>query len=94
MAKSKLRIRRLTLAPGGLRRGREEDDNEAIDGVVAARILAKEHLHRAVEVSIESSLMHKSGRQVHGIDDRFSGRFWTTGNESDSETNHLGGGVA
>jgi hypothetical protein len=93
MAKSKLRIRRLTLAPGGLRRGREEDDNEAIDGV-AARILAKEHLHRAVEVSVESSLMHKSGRQVHGIDDRFSGRFWTTGNESDSETNHLGGGVA
>jgi hypothetical protein len=93
MAKSKLRIRRLTLAPGGLRRGREEDDNEAIDGV-AARILAKEHLHRAVEVSVESSLMHKSGRQVHGIDDRFSGRFWTTGNESDLETNRLGGGVA
>jgi hypothetical protein len=93
MAKSKLRIRRLTLAPGGLRRGREEDDNEVIDGV-AAHILAKEHLHRAVEVSIESSLMHKSGRQVHGIDDRFSSRFWTTGNESDSETNRLGGGVA
>jgi hypothetical protein len=38
-----------------------------------------------VEVSIESSLSCKTGPHIHGTDDRFSYRFWATGNDSESE---------
>jgi C1A family cysteine protease len=44
------------------------------------------HLHRAVEVSIESSFSRRTGPHVHGVDDRLCGRFWATGNDSESES--------
>jgi hypothetical protein len=83
MAKSKLRIRWLTVAPEAL--GRSQPDEEAEIDEEAERILAKEHLHRAMEISIASSLSHKTGPHKYGIDDRFAGHFWATGNDSDSD---------
>jgi hypothetical protein len=74
MSKSKLRVKCLTLAPRGIRWVQTEEDDEAIDEE-AARILLKQHLHRVVEISVESSLAHKLGRHVHWIDDRLSGCF-------------------
>jgi hypothetical protein len=84
MTKCKLRVRRLTLALGCIEQEQAEEEVVDIDEE-AARILAREHLHRAVEISITSSLSQKSGCNIHGVDDRLSGRFWATGNDSDSE---------
>jgi hypothetical protein len=84
MAKCKLHVRRLTLVPGALRRRNAEDDEGVIDDL-AESILAREHLHQAVQISTESSPAKKMGPHIHGIDDRLSGRFWATGNDSESE---------
>jgi hypothetical protein len=35
-----------------------------------------------MEVAIESSLPRRTGPHSHGIDDRFVGHFWATGNDS------------
>jgi hypothetical protein len=85
MAMCKLRIRRLTLAPGTLGPAQSEEEAGEIDEE-EDRILARMHLHRAAEVSIESSLSHRTGPHVHGVDDRLCGRFWATGNDSESES--------
>jgi hypothetical protein len=58
----------------------EEEKNEEPE-----RILANEHLHRTVEISITSSSSHRTGPHVHGVDDRVDGRFWALGSNSESE---------
>jgi hypothetical protein len=83
MAKCKLRIRRLTMALGALRWSQSEEDDEEIDEE-AERILTNKHLHRAVEISIKSSLAQKTRPHIHGIDDRLTDQFWASGNDSDS----------
>jgi hypothetical protein len=57
MVKNKLRIRRLTLAPGALRRSSLDEDGDGFDEEVDC-IHDREQLHRAVEIIIESSLAH------------------------------------
>jgi hypothetical protein len=84
MVKCKLRVRHLTLVPGALQRQSGAVDEGAIDDE-ANHILAREHLHWAVEVSVESSLVKKSGPHIHGVDVRFLGQFWAMGCDSESD---------
>jgi hypothetical protein len=85
MARSKLCVRRLTLAPGALGQARSE---EGVDVLVDEinHIMDRENLHRAVEVSIESSLSRRTRLHIHGVEERIGGHFWLSGNESDSES--------
>jgi hypothetical protein len=84
MTRNKLHVRWLMLAPGALRLSSSDEEVDASDEE-ASHIHDNEQLHRAWEVAIESSLPRRTGPQLHGIDDRFVGRFWATGNDSDSE---------
>jgi hypothetical protein len=58
MTKCKLRVRRLTLAPGRIKEVHAEEEDVDIDEE-ATRILAREHLHHVVEILIASSLAEK-----------------------------------
>jgi hypothetical protein len=55
MVSCKLCIRRLTLALGALSHVQSEDASSEIDEE-ANRIIAREQLHRALEISVDSSL--------------------------------------
>jgi hypothetical protein len=55
MVSCKLCIRRLTLALGALSHVQSEEASSEIDEE-ANRIIAREQLHRALEISVDSSL--------------------------------------
>jgi hypothetical protein len=78
LTKCKLHLRQLTLAPEALGHVQSEEEVGEIDEE-ADRILTHVHLHRAVEVAIESSLSHRTGPHAHGVNDRLHGHFWASG---------------
>jgi hypothetical protein len=86
----KLRIPRLTLAPKAVTEAAKEHgvQGEVTLDPVNELSLAAEHLHRAVEVAIASSSMHRP-QNVHGIEDRIGRRFWARESDLESETDEV-----
>jgi hypothetical protein len=48
-------------------------------------IQAQELSHNAMEVSITSSSSRKVHPHIHGIDNKIGGRFWVSGNDSETD---------
>jgi hypothetical protein len=84
MVKRKLRVRRLTLAPGALGDSLVEGVGDKKDDE-AELFLPQEHLRRAVEIAVVSSSSRRTGPHVHGVVDRVRGRFWSPSSDSESE---------
>jgi hypothetical protein len=84
VGRCKVRICRLTLAPGALTEWAEEKADEDQD-LEAERILAREQPHHALDLSIAASSSQRVPPHVHGVDSRIVGRFWASNSSSDSE---------
>jgi hypothetical protein len=84
MGKCKVRIHRLTLAPGDLENRAHDVKLEGL-AKEEDRILDHELLKNALEVSIASSSTRKIRSHVHRVNRGISGRFWASGCDSDSD---------
>jgi hypothetical protein len=77
MGKCKVRVHKLTLAPGSLgssiagERAEEQDDEEEC-------LHDREHLHNALEVLITSSSSRKVHPHIHGVVNKIDGHFWAS----------------
>jgi hypothetical protein len=85
MGKCKVRIHRLTLAPGAIGDGKVREE---LGTVVeeASRILDQERHHRAMEVLVASSSIRQPHPHVHGVKSQLRGRFWAVDSESESKS--------
>jgi hypothetical protein len=86
MGKSKLRVRRLTLAPNAV--AGESDSNQQRDEEAEEerRMLDREHLRRITEVSLiagEGKGKHTKPH-VHGVEPTWGSKFWASGNDDTS----------
>jgi hypothetical protein len=84
MAREKLRVRRLTLAPpSGL--GEEEcADGQDQKDEEERFMLDKERMARTTEIAITAGQRNTQRAHVHGVEQLQGSKFWDTGNEDDS----------
>jgi hypothetical protein len=89
MAKAKLRMRRLTIAPrSDLHDGRVYEDSNDDEENQAMRRLDRERFARAIELSVAAREGNRKGFHMHGKEPEFSSKFWAKddGENSDSES--------
>jgi hypothetical protein len=84
MGRCKVRIHRLTLAPGDLENMARHVKQEGLAEEEAC-IRDRELLHNALEVSIMRSSARKIRPHVHGVGSGIGGRFWTSGCDSNTD---------
>jgi hypothetical protein len=85
MGRCKVRVRRLTLAPGVLA-GKVEGCAAKVRDEEAKLILAREHLQHDLDLSAAASSSRRVWPHVHGVGSRIEGRFWASGSSSESES--------
>jgi hypothetical protein len=85
MGRCKVRIRRLTLAPGAIAGKVDESAAKDLDEM-AGHILAREHLHHALDLSVAASSSRRVRPHAHGVGSRIEGWFLASDSSSESET--------
>jgi hypothetical protein len=87
MAKSKVRVHRLTLAPssdagdegGSIPKEVGEDERQTL--------LEKEQMARMTDISIMSGERTHARPRVHGVEPTWRSKFWASGEDIDSSAN-------
>jgi hypothetical protein len=81
MAKARLRVKRLTLAPlSNLCADKDDEEDQA------QLCLDRERLSRAIDLSVAAGEGNRIGNHKHGVEPNFTSKFWAKdGSSSDSE---------
>jgi hypothetical protein len=83
MGKCKVRVRRLTMAPGALGDAGDEDDGDEAE---ARQILDREHHCRTMVLSATSSSARRVRPNVHDVESMLRGKFWAEGSDSETDS--------